>query len=276
MAELYFADFRFDTRVLRLAGPEGEIEIRPKTLELLTYLIENRNRFVPRQELMDALWPDVVVTPSSLTQCVSELRHALGDSTKEPEFIETRIKKGYHFKAMVYHQPTRRLEDIPPPPEIVDGGGEKNRRRARIWTVGGVAFLLVLLAGLGYVLHRHAGESLPVSVHLLVGEDSGVRASAEELRRAILAEIGSLPGLELDPSETERHDGFDIEISCSEGEGNPELLTILRDRESGESIWGWNWIPGAQGENSRKTIEVVAGGVREALLRRLPSSPETD
>jgi len=277
MAELYFADFRFDTRVLRLAGPDGEIEIRPKTLELLTYLIENRNRFIPRQELMEVLWPDVVVTPSSLTQCVSELRQALGDSTKEPEFIETRIKKGYRFKAMVYHQPTRRIEDIPPPPEIAGDEKTVESRRGRVLVFAGISALAATLLVGSWFLHRQPTRPLPVSVRMLVADDSGMKAAGEELRQAILEELSRLPGVDLEASEADFRDGFDIEISCSGVGADAEILTILRDRKSGETVWGWNWIPGAQGEkSSRKTIEAVAGGIRTVLVRRLPASSADD
>jgi len=118
MAELFFGDFRLDTKKLTLEGPTGSVELRTKAQMLLLYLIEHRSRFVARKELLDELWPDVTVTAASLTQCISELRQGLGDSARDSRYIETRVKRGYRFVAPIYHKPTERLELLPPPREL--------------------------------------------------------------------------------------------------------------------------------------------------------------
>ena len=271
MAELFFTDFRFDTRAFRLEGTDGEIEIRPKTLELLVYLIENRNRFVPRKELMGTLWPDVVVTASSLTQCVSELRQALGDSTKDPRYIETRIKKGYRFKATVYHQPTRMIEDIPPPQEFI---GERN---SRVWKRN--VFLLSLLVGLFFAglsgwwfLGRSVPGRIPVVIRLVAfdsaeGPDAGY---GERLRQDLIRELGKLPQLELSTETETSRQGFKIEIECRRADDEYEVSAILRDRKNGEALWGWNWVLSAEHGPSSDTTAKIVGTLRKALLARLP------
>ena len=55
------------------------MKLRPKVFEALTYLVQNPNRLVAKDELMKALWPDSFVTDDSLVQCFVELRRALGD-----------------------------------------------------------------------------------------------------------------------------------------------------------------------------------------------------
>lgn len=69
---------------------------------LLNLLISNRGA-VARDELITTLWNDreIFVDNSSLTQCVSTLRKALDDSSKEPQFIKTVPKLGYEFIAEV-------------------------------------------------------------------------------------------------------------------------------------------------------------------------------
>src|SRR6186997_656985 len=75
---------RFDPYVLDLergcilAGNE-EIAIRPKTFEFLRYLVSNPGRLVSKDELLTAVWPNVIVSEDSLVQCVTELRRALQD-----------------------------------------------------------------------------------------------------------------------------------------------------------------------------------------------------
>ncbi len=66
--------YRFDAFVLdpvrgTLSGPDGaDIQLRPKAMALLVRLLEQPGRLLDRQDLLQALWPDVVVTDDSLTQ----------------------------------------------------------------------------------------------------------------------------------------------------------------------------------------------------------------
>src|SRR5262249_10386771 len=76
-----------------------DIALRRKSFELLRYLVENPDRVVTKEELLKAIWPDVVVTDESLTQCVSEVRQAIGDSKQA--IIATVPRRGYRFAAPV-------------------------------------------------------------------------------------------------------------------------------------------------------------------------------
>jgi Transcriptional regulatory protein, C terminal len=70
-----------------LTGPSGEVSLRPKTFDVLRFLVENAGRLVSRDEVLDAVWRNVTVTEESLTHCVSEIRQALADA-------DQRIVKG--------------------------------------------------------------------------------------------------------------------------------------------------------------------------------------
>lgn len=56
-----------------------ETTLRPKSLELLLLLLRQPGRTVSRGDILDAVWPGLHVTDDSITQCVMELRRALGD-----------------------------------------------------------------------------------------------------------------------------------------------------------------------------------------------------
>ncbi len=71
--------------------------VRPKTFDLLLYLIERRDRLVRKEELLDSLWKDTAVTEKSLAQCVIELRKIFSDDPRNPRFIKTAAKLGYQF-----------------------------------------------------------------------------------------------------------------------------------------------------------------------------------
>src|SRR5262249_8828138 len=78
---------------------DREVALRRKSFELLRYLVENPDRLVTKEELLKAIWPNVVVTDESLTKCVSEVRQAIADSSQT--IIATVPGRGYRFVATV-------------------------------------------------------------------------------------------------------------------------------------------------------------------------------
>src|SRR5262249_1378211 len=75
------------------------IPLKPKTFTVLRYLVAHAGRLVTKEELLDALWPDVHVTDGVLKVCVRELRRALGDDVQAPQYITTVHRRGYRFIA---------------------------------------------------------------------------------------------------------------------------------------------------------------------------------
>jgi adenylate cyclase len=96
--------FRFEGYTLNLrrgclhAG-DREIELRPKSFEMLRYLVENAGRLISKNELIKAVWPNATVADESLTRCVSDVRLALGDA--DQRIIKTLLRRGYLFAASV-------------------------------------------------------------------------------------------------------------------------------------------------------------------------------
>jgi TolB-like protein len=82
-----------------LRAASGEIKLRPKCFELLHYLVENLGRLVVKDELAQAVWPNVIVSDDSLAQCISDIRNALNDV--ERRIIKTIPRQGYLFAAPV-------------------------------------------------------------------------------------------------------------------------------------------------------------------------------
>ena len=60
-----FDQFEVDERNFRFSEGGAPVQIEPKVLRLLIYLITNRNRLVRKQELLDAVWQDAMVTENS-------------------------------------------------------------------------------------------------------------------------------------------------------------------------------------------------------------------
>ncbi|MGH9905296.1 MAG: winged helix-turn-helix domain-containing protein, partial [Pyrinomonadaceae bacterium] len=96
-----FGPFRLDAaeRVL-LRGPDL-VPLTPKVFDILLALVERGGHIVEKDDLMKRVWPDSFVEEGNLTQNVSLLRKALGETPGGPQFIETVSRRGYRFVATI-------------------------------------------------------------------------------------------------------------------------------------------------------------------------------
>ena len=77
------------------------VRLEPKAIGLLVFLAQRAGAAVSREELLNTLWPGVVVGDNALTQVVTKLRKALGDTARQPTYIESISKRGYRLIAPV-------------------------------------------------------------------------------------------------------------------------------------------------------------------------------
>jgi TolB-like protein/tetratricopeptide (TPR) repeat protein len=82
---------------LRVGGQD--VDLRPKTFEVLRHLAENAGRLVSKEELFKVVWRDLAVSDDSLVQCIRELRQKLGDD--QHRLIKTLSRRGYLLDAAV-------------------------------------------------------------------------------------------------------------------------------------------------------------------------------
>ena len=94
-----FGGFTLDLERGFLRNGCEEISLRPKSFEVLAYLVERQGRLVSREELMRAVWPDVAVTDESVTKCIADIRKALADDSQQ--LVRTQARRGYVFAASV-------------------------------------------------------------------------------------------------------------------------------------------------------------------------------
>ena len=100
-----FGDFTLDPTQRRLLQAGQDVYLPPKTFELLLYLIRNRGRVIPKDELLEAVWPDVNVVENTLAQRIREIREALGEGAHGARFIKTVPRVGYQFIAVLDDEP---------------------------------------------------------------------------------------------------------------------------------------------------------------------------
>jgi len=95
----HFEGYTLDVARGCLRSADREIELRPKSFDVLHYLVASGGRLVTKDEVIKSVWPNVIVTDESLAQCVSEIRHAIGDERQT--IIKTVPRRGYRFAASV-------------------------------------------------------------------------------------------------------------------------------------------------------------------------------
>jgi DNA-binding winged helix-turn-helix (wHTH) protein/tetratricopeptide (TPR) repeat protein len=121
---LRFAGFELNQQRAELRGPDGEtIRLRPKPFAMLHVLAANAGRIVSKQELMEAVWPNVYVGEDSLFQCIREIRTALGDD--ERRLIKMVSGRGYLFEAEVTSGPAGLAASTEPAPVAEQLAGEE-------------------------------------------------------------------------------------------------------------------------------------------------------
>ena len=79
----FIGGFAFDAERRQLLGGGGAVALSSKEFDLLSLLLSNRPRAVSKDEIQDALWPRTIVTETSLTTLVKELRTKLGQEGRE-------------------------------------------------------------------------------------------------------------------------------------------------------------------------------------------------
>jgi TolB-like protein len=90
---LQFSSYTLDLDRLCLVGPSGQKALRPKSFNVLRYLVEHPCRVIGKDELIKAVWSKVTVTDESLTRCISDVRRAFDHDARK--LIKTVSGRGY-------------------------------------------------------------------------------------------------------------------------------------------------------------------------------------
>src|SRR5271170_2637550 len=96
-----FGQFVLDPDKRALCRADLPVSLTPRAFDVLLFLVQNPNRLVTKEELLQAVWGDTFVEEGNLTQYISHLRKALGDNSEDNRLIVTIARKGYQFTAKV-------------------------------------------------------------------------------------------------------------------------------------------------------------------------------
>lgn len=116
-----FARCTLDTQTHELYCDGRLIPLQPRVFQVLTYLITQRHRLVPRHELLAQCWPQPGVHHSVVVRCIMAARQAIGDQQASVPSILTFRGQGYRFVLDVVEEPAAVVE-----PETVAGSAARS------------------------------------------------------------------------------------------------------------------------------------------------------
>jgi TolB-like protein/DNA-binding winged helix-turn-helix (wHTH) protein/Tfp pilus assembly protein PilF len=207
-----FGEFRLDARSRVLFRSGEMVELYPKAIDVLIFLVESRANVATKEELLERVWPDTFVEESTLTRSISVLRKALGDTPEGHSYILTVPKRGYRFVAPLRQEA---LDAASVSPSLTKPIPENPRPAAAAAPVGNwrsvliaVGVLAVLLAAEGwqYWSHFRARPALPPRIRIAV---LPVQNLTGDLDREYIS------------------DGLTEEIIAQLGRINPERLGVI-------------------------------------------------
>lgn len=118
-----FDRYRLDEQEHQLLLGRQVIPLPPKGFDLLAALVHNAGRLLGKDELLDQVWPGVVVEEGSLARGISSLRRVLGVTADGQDYVQTVPKRGYRFVSHVRETTADVLDGtgsgIPPPPSLL-------------------------------------------------------------------------------------------------------------------------------------------------------------
>lgn len=186
-----FNGFRFEPFNLRLIH-DGRMEsLTGKAAETLLVLVQQPNVIVPKEVLLAAVWPDVVVEENNLSQQISILRKLLARDGL-PELIETVPRRGYRFAGdvRVIASPAAQPATVTPPETGVAGAARvpARRRVAHRAVFASIAAIAIVVASVVWWRDRSAGGLASVNAQARAQamlDQRDHQAAVEELNRAI-------------------------------------------------------------------------------------------
>jgi eukaryotic-like serine/threonine-protein kinase len=127
-----FEEFVLNPRRRMLFRNDSPVSLTPKAFDLLTFLVQNPNRLVTKDEFLHAVWGEAFVEEGNLTRYISYLRKAIGDDAEDTRLIVTIARKGYQFTAQVTASDASNIAEQTQPEPIGKTSSETDPRPAEI------------------------------------------------------------------------------------------------------------------------------------------------
>jgi len=211
-------DWTVEPATNRLFCVDREARLEPKVMRVLVYLMERHGEVVSRHDLEANVWSGMVVTDDAVTNTVIKLRKALGDSARNPRYIETIAKSGYRLFADVeiLAQAATGVvgDEVEPSKSGIESRPKVSTINRSTMVVLAVAMLLVALIGWWLVVQLSGNsqtenqpvDSLRPMILVLPFEDlsdeSQYESFADGITEDIITDLSGLSNLSVISSNT--------------------------------------------------------------------------
>ena len=292
---LSIGDWQVDPDANELVRDGRAVRVEPKVMQVLLRLADRPGAVVSREELLDRVWPAVVVGDEALTQTIIKLRRALGDDPRRPAFVETIAKSGYRLIAPVSRASAPVQQEVmapamaapamaAPAPAIPEPAAPRSARR-RAWLVGAAA-LVVMALGLTVLRWPASAPSEPPTaaggtdeptVTVVPFESLGEEASdqaylARGLGNDLMTDLSRLAGLRVIRTSAGDSVGdarFVITGSVQRDTDTLRVNVRLTDSRNGQQLWSERFerpfgdLFAVQDEITRGVVELLPGKLNE-------------
>ena len=246
-----FGRFRLNVAERVLLRDGEAVPLTPKVFDILVALVENGGQIVSKDDLMKRVWPNVFVEEGNLTQNISLLRKALGETPGGAQFIETVPRRGYRFAADVSHAGNGAHESaietrIASSPSVSIHNTNSQlagiRRRTPVFALA-AGVVVIGIIGLVYFTGRgKAGNDSPIqSIAVLPFVDESADPDGEyindKIAESLINSLSKLPQLRVVPrSVVEGYKGKEIDPRKIAAELNVRAVVTGRMRRHGDII----------------------------------------
>ena len=225
-----FAGFELDLAAVELRADSKVVSLEPQVFALLALLVENRERLVSKDEIVEKVWDGRIVSDAAVASRVKSARQALGDDGKSQQFIKTIHGQGYRFVA-----PARAVRSSFAAPST--GAGEDAGRQS--------------LSDMLQRLDRVARPSLAVLPFRFVGSDQRFAALATALPDELIADLARLRWLFV----TARGSSFRLRVPDTDFRDIGRLLGVRY------CLWGTIELSGSRLVVLVELVDTSDGGV---------------
>jgi DNA-binding winged helix-turn-helix (wHTH) protein/TolB-like protein/Tfp pilus assembly protein PilF len=185
---------------------DGEIvPLTPKVFDILLTLVEHSGQIVSKEELMKRVWPDTFVEEGNLTQNISLLRKALGETPGGAQFIETVPRRGYRFVAPISETAPKTATFVPvvtaeiPAPVTVNS---TVRRRTPAFVLA-AGLVITGIIGVMYFTSKAGNTAMIGSIAVLPFVDESADPDSEyindKIAESLINSLSKLPQLRVVP-----------------------------------------------------------------------------
>jgi len=286
---LRFSGFELDSERAELRAADGAtIRLRPKTMEILRLLAGNAGRVLSKQQLMEAVWPNVHVGEDSLFQCIREIRTALGDDKRQ--VVRVISGRGYLFQAEVtefavpvapeiapVNQPAPAASDMKATVETNSEPAKRffdfSRRRIAFASVAGLAILSTAIAAWmlrpGIIFARG-----PATVAVMPIEDASndplVAQMAANVSGRLTDGLAKIENIRVLASEAAAPKAdFVVKGELQKNEQAWTIRTRMTEAATGEVRWTASYQVNPADTDLQMQLSRLAAGVGHALALRI-------